>query len=120
MRNKFFKTLAVVSVAALTGIAACGDDDDPEDGNGGGNGGGGTPGNIISGDVTDLDNGGSWGGVVLSGFGITSEGSEVSTEAAPANAARFYGGSNNDDSSGSLEYVIIAESGFVFGPDARI
>lgn len=120
MRNKFFKTLAVVSVAALTGIAACGDDDDPEDGNGGGNGGGGTPGNIISGDVTDLDNGGSWGGVVLSGFGITSEGSEVSTEAAPANAARFYGGSNNDDSSGSLEYVIIAESGFVFGPDAEV
>ncbi|MEL6216643.1 MAG: hypothetical protein AAFQ99_13320, partial [Pseudomonadota bacterium] len=80
--------------------------------------------NVITGDVTDLSGrGGQWGGVVLSGFGITAAGDEngeVSTEAAPSDANRFYGGSDNADSSGSLRYVIIAESGFEFAEDAEV
>lgn len=79
--------------------------------------------NVITGDPTDLTDRGAWGGVVLSGFGITSDGDangEVSTEAAPTDQARFYGGSNNGDSSGSLEYVIIAESGFAFSVGSEV
>ncbi len=80
--------------------------------------------NAISGDVTDLSGRGEWGGIAMSGFGrvasATALGGEVSSEAAPPDAARFFGGNDNSDSSGTLAYVIIAETGFPFAEGEEI
>lgn len=75
---------------------------------------------VITGDPTNLMGTAQWGGVVLSGRGITSDGEEVATEAAPSDGERFFGGTDNEDSSGSLEYIIIAESGFAFTTDEEV
>lgn len=78
---------------------------------------------VITGDPTDLTQRGAWGGLVLSGFGITNRGDdngEAETEAAPADAGRFFGGDDNTDDSGVINYVIIAESGFAFREDEEV
>ena len=78
----------------------------------------------ITGDPTDLTGRGDWGGFALSGFGrvasAATPGGEVQTEAAPPEEARFFGGNDNADSSGTLRYVIIAESGVPFSNDEEI
>jgi len=77
----------------------------------------------VTGDPTDVLNRGQWGGVVMSGFGVTNSGDdngEVRTEAAPKGQERYFGGDDNTDSSGSLTYAIIAESGFAFRPDEEV
>lgn len=79
--------------------------------------------NVITGDATDLTGRGDWGGVVLSGFGQTNSGdsnNELLTEASPQEEERWYGGDDNSDDSGSIEYAIIAESGFEFRPDQEV
>ncbi len=78
---------------------------------------------VITGDPTDLSQRGGWGGLVLSGFGLTNRADnngEAETEAAPADAARFYGGDDNNDNSGIVRYVVIAESGFAFREDQEV
>lgn len=73
--------------------------------------------------VEDLSNRGQWGGVILSGRGKTNAGDadgELLTEASPEDQERYFGGTNNADSSGSLKYVIIAESGAEIRPDEEI
>ncbi|MEO0606381.1 MAG: hypothetical protein AAF211_33445, partial [Myxococcota bacterium] len=79
--------------------------------------------NVVTGDVADVSSRGEWGGVVLSGFGETNSGDangELLTEAAPEDAERWFGGTNNADSSGTIRYAIIAESGFEFRPDEEV
>jgi hypothetical protein len=62
-----------------------------------------------------------WGGIVINGNGITNNCSDderannlchVVSEGQPSN----YGGSNNDESSGSLQYVIVKHTGFEVAP----
>ena len=79
----------------------------------------------ITDDPTDLSKRGQWAGLVLSGSGINNQCSgggatEVESEAVPTGAQRFFGCSNNADSSGTVEYVIIAESGLGFRPDQEV
>ncbi|MEX2489284.1 MAG: hypothetical protein WD356_07105 [Pseudomonadales bacterium] len=78
---------------------------------------------VITDDPTDLSKRGQWAGLVLSGRGIDNrcvDGSLLSTEAAPEGQPRFFGCNNNSDNSGTVEYVIIAESGLGFRPDQEV
>jgi len=46
---------------------------------------------------------------------------EIKSEAAPATETDvFFGGDNDADSSGSIQYLVIAESGVAFQPDAEL
>ncbi|MGF1508296.1 MAG: hypothetical protein ACFB9M_02190 [Myxococcota bacterium] len=76
---------------------------------------------VVLDDPTDLTDRGEWGGLVLSGLGPTNQG-ETQTEAAPAEGPeiRFFGGEVEDDSSGDIDYLIVAETGFAFQPDAEV
>lgn len=115
-----------MALAAVAGLAACGSDatdllkqiaDDL------------TPpldivaGKKITDDPTDLSGRGAWGGLVLSGYGkvnnADSDG-QTTSEAVPDGVTRYFGGTNNADSSGSLKYVIIAETGEAFRPDEEV
>ena len=116
------KYLVLIPALLMAGFIGCSDDDDPpasnnnnNTGNNNNNNTGGVA-NVITGDPTDLTQRGQWGGIVLSGFGVNSsnENGELLTEAAPQDESRFFAGSDNTDSSGSLRYAIIAESGFTF------
>lgn len=80
----------------------------------------GTADSSINDDVTELTGRGDWGGLVLSGFGVTSSGSDVQTEAAPATPGRFFAGTDNTDSSGTIEYLVVAETGFPFEADSEV
>ncbi len=65
-------------------------------------------------DPTDLTSRGEWGGVVLSGFGQINDGDANNERLTDFNATgqeRYFGGTNDGDSSGSLQYVVIAEAG---------
>ncbi|MEM6296658.1 MAG: hypothetical protein AAGA54_35655 [Myxococcota bacterium] len=71
----------------------------------------------------DVAGRGEWGGIILSGFGQTNSGDangELLTEAAPTDAERWFGGNDNGDSSGTIRYAIIAESGFEFRKDEEV
>lgn len=80
----------------------------------------------ITDDPANLNSRGAWGGIVLSGRGINNRcanglgGGELATEAAPTGVTRFMGCTDNTDSSGTLEYVIIAESGLLFRPNQEV
>ncbi|MEL7371851.1 MAG: hypothetical protein AAFN74_23205, partial [Myxococcota bacterium] len=77
----------------------------------------------VNGDPTDLTQRGEWGGVVLSGFGVENAAdtnNELITEAAPTEQERWFGGNDNMDGSGSLRYIVIAESGFEFRTDGEV
>ncbi|MEX2367060.1 MAG: hypothetical protein WD601_10670, partial [Pseudohongiellaceae bacterium] len=80
----------------------------------------------ITDDPTDLSKRGQWAGLVLSGHGennfcVNVGGvDEVQTEAVPDGATRYFGCYDNDDNSGTLEYVIIAESGLGFRPNQEV
>jgi len=68
-----------------------------------------------------------WGGLVINGFGVTNKceytGSEddgdlalagechVPSEGSEGDAANNYGGANNDDNSGTLQYVVVKHTG---------
>lgn len=87
-----------------------------------------TPGGNIVGDPTNLTGRGLWGGLVIDGYAPTNSvadtgevPNEIVSEAAPGGAEnRYFGGSNPDDSSGTIKYVIIGESGFTFAPDREV
>ncbi|MDR6299449.1 hypothetical protein [Mesonia maritima] len=53
------------------------------------------------------DSNGVWGGLLLLGEGVTTAGVNATAEV----GGLIYGGDNNDDSSGSIEYLIIKKSG---------
>jgi hypothetical protein len=77
---------------------------------------------VITGDPTDLSKRGQWGGLVLSGRGINNncEGGEIDAEAVENPGSRKFGCNNNADNSGTVEYVIIAESGLLFREDQEV
>ncbi|MEO0601811.1 MAG: hypothetical protein AAF211_10260 [Myxococcota bacterium] len=77
----------------------------------------------ITGDVTDLTDRGQWGGLVLSGFGEVNRGNangELLAEDLPPSDERWFGGTDNGDGSGTLRYVVIAESGFEIRQDVEM
>jgi len=125
LRNKFFTVLPAI---LLAGTVACGDDDNGTgngNGNGPGNGDGGVdPGDdVIVGDPTDLSGRGDWGGFIMSGFGIdndSDENGELTSEASPPDSPRWFGGNDNSDSSGTMTYTIIAETGFEFQENEEV
>jgi hypothetical protein len=78
----------------------------------------------ITDDPTDLTSRGQWAGLVLSGKGVNNQCTggltEIQSEAVATGAERYFGCDNNADSSGTVEYVIIAESGLGFRPDQEV
>ena len=82
-------------------------------------------GSSITDDPTDLTDRGSWGSLVLSGYGNINiagadEDNQAQTEAVPDNVTRWYGGTDNSDSSGSIEYAVVAETGTAFRQDEEV
>lgn len=76
-----------------------------------------------------------WGGLLINGFGITNDCSytgsseadyaldaecHVEAEGKLGAATTHYGGVNNDDNSGTLNYVIIKHAGFEVAPDNEL
>ncbi|MFP4181533.1 MAG: hypothetical protein ACLFTX_02935, partial [Thiohalospira sp.] len=77
----------------------------------------------VDSDVTDLSGRGDWGSLVLSGYGKVNAGddnNQTQTEAVPDGVERWYGGNDNDDSSGTLKYIVMAETGEAFRPDEEV
>jgi len=54
---------------------------------------------------------GKWGGLVINGYGISNQGTNVAGEG----FSGYYGGDNNEDNSGTLKYVVVKYSGYKFG-----
>lgn len=110
--------LSILTASALlAGSVACSGDD--------GDDGKTTPptGNVITGDVTDLTGRGNWGGLIISGSAINNQGDqngELTSEASPPDSPRYFGGTNDADNSGTLQYAVIAESGFEFQMDEEV
>lgn len=80
--------------------------------------------NQITDQPSDLLDRGAWGGLIIDGFAkvnsAATAGGEVASEAVPSGQTRYFGGSLQDDDSGSVEYLIIAESGIAFRQDEEI
>jgi hypothetical protein len=77
----------------------------------------------ITGDVTKLGGRGEWGGLVLTGYGKVNNGDtngQTTSEAVPDGVTRYYGGNSNGDTSGSLKYIVLAETGEAFRPDEEV
>lgn len=82
-----------------------------------------TPPWTITDDPAVLNDRTQWGSLVLSGYGMVNNGdanNQTTSEATPDGVTRWFGGTDNTDSSGNIEYVIIAESGEAFRPDEEI
>lgn len=85
-------------------------------------------GGSITGDATDFSGRGEWGGLVVDGYAVCSSDDaagavigELASEAAPATETDVYFcGQDDTDSSGSITYLVIAESGVAFQPDAEL
>ncbi|XOZ33414.1 hypothetical protein ACMDCT_14575 [Halomonadaceae bacterium KBTZ08] len=123
-------TLALAIVMSL-GLTACGGDsdsggnDNSDNGNDNGNDNGSGVVGTIQGNVTNLNDRGGWGSIVLSGYGNINiagadENHQAQTEAVPDNVTRWYGGTDNSDSSGSIEYAVVAETGTAFRQDEEV
>jgi len=80
----------------------------------------------ITDDPTDLSKRGQWAGIVMAGYGFNNFCNqiggvdEVLSEAVPTGSSRYFGCYNNADNSGTLKYVIIAESGLGFRPNQEV
>lgn len=82
-----------------------------------------TPGTGITDDPTDLGGRGVWGSLVLSGYGRVNNGDandQTTSEAVPDGVTRWFGGTDDADSSGTVRYVILAETGEAFRPDEEV
>jgi hypothetical protein len=77
----------------------------------------------VSGDPTDLSGRGEFGGLVIDGFASSNAGDsngEVESEVVPEGDTRVFGGNTDNDDSGSIQYLVIAESGFAFRPNEEV
>jgi len=64
----------------------------------------------------DLVGGGEWGGLVLQGFGVSNQCPDTGLcNIISEGGVGEYGGDDNADSSGSLQYVVVTEGGFEIG-----
>ena len=82
-------------------------------------------GSSITDNPEDLTDRGSWGSIVLSGYGNINiagedDDNQALTEATPDGVQRYYGGTDNSDSSGSIEYAVVAETGTAFRQDEEV
>lgn len=80
-------------------------------------------GNVITSTLANLDDRGNWGSIVLSGYGEinnANEDDQAQTEAVPDATTRWYGGTDNSDDSGKIEYAIVAETGEAFRADEEV
>ncbi|MFA9460020.1 hypothetical protein [Thiohalorhabdus methylotrophus] len=87
-------------------------------------------GTTITGDVTDLTDRGEWGGLVVDGLATVNSaatpgnapgnGGSVASEAVPDGKDRYFGGGTDNDNSGEIRYLIIAESGYAFREDQEV
>lgn len=78
---------------------------------------------VITDDPTDLGGRGLWGSLIISGYGMINNGdgnNQTTSEATPDGITRWFGGTDNADSSGTLSYVVLAESGEAFRPDEEV
>lgn len=70
---------------------------------------------------SSLDNGfsgkGEWGGVILSGFGVSNQCSSCTMEGISAGTYYYGGGADPSTSSGEWDYVVITEGGSVIDVD---
>ena len=73
----------------------------------------GTPSNPVV--MRGNGNAGSWGGLLLCGDATTTEGENAIAEV----GGLIYGGSNDADSSGSIEYLIISDAGAQINADSQ-
>ncbi|MDC6350400.1 hypothetical protein PP178_02475 [Zeaxanthinibacter sp. PT1] len=58
---------------------------------------------------------GDWGGLVIAGNGVTTEGTDAVAEV----GGIVYGGSDNDDNSGSINYLVIENAGAQINAEAQ-
>jgi len=115
-------TLAVAVLTATAGLSACG-------------GGGGSSSSSstdsasatslskITDDPANLNGRGDWGSIVISGYGEINAGdsnNQAQSEAVPDGVTRWFGGTDNSDSSGNIDYVVVAETGTTFRPDEEV
>ena len=66
---------------------------------------------------------GAWGSLVIAGYGKVNNGdtnNQTTTEAVPDGVTRWFGGTDNTDDSGTVEYVVLAETGEPFRPDEEV
>jgi hypothetical protein len=78
---------------------------------------------VITDDPTDLSGRGDWGSLVISGYGEVNNGdanNQTTTEAVPDGVTRWFGGTDNADTSGTIRYVVLAETGEAFRPDEEV
>lgn len=73
---------------------------------------------VFSSDDTDLDGSGEWGGLIIHGYGLHNECTYDATATAcnidAEGESGLAGGHDNTDSSGVLNYVVVAEGGYEF------
>lgn len=76
---------------------------------------------IMSSTDAGYDGRGEWGGLVIQGKGITNKcvAGEICNVSGEGNSG-FYGGADNSDSSGTINYVVVAEAGSVVGVDDEL
>lgn len=80
---------------------------------------------VFSSDDDGLDGNGEWGGIILHGYGLHNECTIANNGVVPCNVdaegeSGFGGGYTEDDSSGTLRYVVVTEGGFEFSPGNEI
>lgn len=76
---------------------------------------------IFESEDDDLTGSSEWGGIVMQGFGVTNKCPEtgICNIVGEGNVG-YYGGDDNADSSGSLEYVIVTEGGYEVAVDNEL
>ena len=62
-------------------------------------------------------NRGDWGGLVICGKGITNLGTNIQLE---GNYGAYYGGTDNEDNSGSIQFTRVEFAGFAFEPNKEL
>ncbi|MBH03857.1 MAG: hypothetical protein CMP08_07015 [Xanthomonadales bacterium] len=79
-------------------------------------------------DPTNFTDIGAWGGLVIDGYAPTNaqglDGGAVPnesiSEAAPSQQSNYFGGDDVDDSSGSISYLVVGETGVTIRPDSEV
>ena len=82
---------------------------------------------VFSSDDDGYEGAGEWGGLIIHGYGLHND-ADYDCDAGPASCQNvdsegesgFAGGSTADDSSGTLQYVVVTEGGYEFAPGNEI
>lgn len=71
----------------------------------------------VAGTATSADQG-QWGGLAIAGNGQINKGTQEAFEF--SSVGRLFGGNNDADNSGTVQYMIIKHSGWQYAPDAEM